>query len=148
VFATVAVALLYRLSMDLNGEIAKQTEIATNLKRTLQPIEAMQATAFVDVEPEVDGVREYVQHLRERILVSANGGNAARTDLPPGVYPSHTLDNGAVRAGSQLRPPVFIIVCKNTRIAKVVYGWLAEDKAPIGIPPANIAGFLLVSGTT
>jgi len=44
-------------------------------------------------------------------------------------------------SGSQLRPPVFIIVCKNTRIAKVVYEWLAEDKAPLGIPPANIAGF-------
>ncbi|MGB9920953.1 MAG: BPTD_3080 family restriction endonuclease [Moorellales bacterium] len=39
------------------------------------------------------------------------------------------------------RPPVFIIVCKNTKLAKVVYEWLAEDKAPAGIPPANIEGF-------
>ena len=39
------------------------------------------------------------------------------------------------------RPPVFIIVCKNTSIAKVVYEWLAENKPPIGIPPANIPGF-------
>lgn len=39
------------------------------------------------------------------------------------------------------RPPVFIIVCKNTRIAKLVYEWLAEGKAPPGIPPAGIAGF-------
>ena len=39
------------------------------------------------------------------------------------------------------RPPVFILVCKNTRIAKVVYEWLAEDQAPTGIPPINIAGF-------
>ena len=39
------------------------------------------------------------------------------------------------------RPPVFIIVCKNTAIAKVVYEWLAENKAPMGIPPSNIAGF-------
>jgi type III restriction enzyme len=49
-------------------------------------------------------------------------------------------------AGSQLRPPVFITVCKNTRIAKVVYEWLAEDKAPLGIPPANIAGFRNTNG--
>ena len=49
-------------------------------------------------------------------------------------------------SGSQLRPPVFIIVCKNTRIAKVVYEWLAEDKAPLGIPPANIAGFRNTNG--
>ena len=39
------------------------------------------------------------------------------------------------------RPPVFIIVCKNTRIAKVVYEWLALNERPAGIPPANIPGF-------
>ena len=39
------------------------------------------------------------------------------------------------------RPPVFILVCKNTRIAKVIYEWLAEGKGPLGIPPANIEGF-------
>jgi type III restriction enzyme len=43
--------------------------------------------------------------------------------------------------GDEPRPPVFIVVCKNTRIAKVMYEWLADDKAPLGIPPANIAGF-------
>ncbi len=32
------------------------------------------------------------------------------------------------------RPPVFIIVAKNTRIAKVIYEWLAEGNAPSGIP--------------
>ncbi|HEV3145926.1 MAG TPA: hypothetical protein VGZ47_18720 [Gemmataceae bacterium] len=40
-----------------------------------------------------------------------------------------------------LRAPVFILVCKNTQIARVVYDWLAEDKAPTGIPPAKIEGF-------
>lgn len=39
------------------------------------------------------------------------------------------------------RPPVFILVCKNTKIAKVVYEWLAEDRAPTGIPTINIPGF-------
>ena len=38
------------------------------------------------------------------------------------------------------RPPVFIIVCKNTALAKVLYQWLAEDNAPAGIPPARIDG--------
>ncbi|MCA1957277.1 MAG: hypothetical protein LDL14_01950 [Nitrospira sp.] len=38
------------------------------------------------------------------------------------------------------RPPVFILVCKNTQIAKVLYEWLAEDKAPTGIPPAKLEG--------
>ena len=44
------------------------------------------------------------------------------------------------------RPPVFIIVCKNTAIAKLVYEWLAEDQPPTGIPSANIGGFLNTEG--
>jgi type III restriction enzyme len=47
---------------------------------------------------------------------------------------------------AELRSPVFIIVCKNTTLAKVIFEWLAENKAPIGIPPANIAGFLNMNG--
>jgi len=39
------------------------------------------------------------------------------------------------------RPPVFIVVCKNTKIAKTVYEWLGENNPPAGIPPANIEGF-------
>ncbi len=38
------------------------------------------------------------------------------------------------------RPPVFILVVKNTKIAKVFYEWLAEGKGPTTIPPANIEG--------
>jgi len=44
------------------------------------------------------------------------------------------------------RPPVFILVCKNTKIAKVIYEWLAEDKPPMGVPSANIKGFLNKDG--
>ena len=39
------------------------------------------------------------------------------------------------------RPPVFILVCKNTQLAKVMYEWLGEDKTPTGIPSAKIDGF-------
>ena len=39
------------------------------------------------------------------------------------------------------RPPVFILVCKNTALANVVYDWLANGKCPTGIPPAKIEGF-------
>ncbi len=42
-------------------------------------------------------------------------------------------------ASEDPRPPVFILVCKNTKISKVVYEWLGEGKGPPGIPPANIA---------
>ena len=33
------------------------------------------------------------------------------------------------------RPPVFIIVCKTRKLAKVVYEWLAEDKPPSTVIP-------------
>jgi type III restriction enzyme len=39
------------------------------------------------------------------------------------------------------RPPVFILVCKNTKIARVLYEWLAENKPPAGIPPCGIPAF-------
>ena len=44
-------------------------------------------------------------------------------------------------ANKEGRVPVFILVCKNTAIAKVIYEWLANDVCPHGIPPANLAGF-------
>jgi type III restriction enzyme len=44
------------------------------------------------------------------------------------------------------RPPVFIIVCKNTQIAKVMYAWIAHDERPTGIPSAKIKSFLNKNG--
>ena len=39
------------------------------------------------------------------------------------------------------RPPVFIIVCKTRKLAKVVYEWLAEDRPPnSAIPRAQLPG--------
>ena len=39
------------------------------------------------------------------------------------------------------RPPVFILVCKNTALANVIYEWLANGVNPSGIPPSNLPGF-------
>jgi hypothetical protein len=39
------------------------------------------------------------------------------------------------------RPPVFILVCKNTALANVVFEWLANGNFPSGIPPAKLEGF-------
>lgn len=44
-------------------------------------------------------------------------------------------------SGKEPRPPVFILVCKNTAIAKVIFEWLAEGKDPTGIPPVKIDAF-------
>ncbi len=39
------------------------------------------------------------------------------------------------------RPPVFIFVCKNTAIAKVLFNWIADGTCPSGIPPLKVDGF-------
>jgi type III restriction enzyme len=39
------------------------------------------------------------------------------------------------------RPPVFIIVCKNTKIAKVIFDWLARNEPPPGIPSLGLDAF-------
>lgn len=43
--------------------------------------------------------------------------------------------------GDEPRPPVFIIVCKNTKIAKVIYEWIAEGEQPSNVAPARLEGF-------
>ena len=44
------------------------------------------------------------------------------------------------------RPPVLIVVCKNTKLASVVYGWLAEGQTPPGIPEADLASVRNIEG--
>ena len=39
------------------------------------------------------------------------------------------------------RPPVFIIVCKNTALANVIFDWLANGVCPAGIPPSKLDAF-------
>ncbi len=57
-----------------------------------------------------------------------------------GALWENTREEWAKR-GNDPRRPVFILVCKNTQLANVVYEWLANDKAPTGIPPVKIEDF-------
>ncbi len=43
--------------------------------------------------------------------------------------------------GDDPRPPVFIIVCKNTALARTLYEWIALDQPPTGIPSAAMPEF-------
>lgn len=51
-------------------------------------------------------------------------------------------------SGHELRPPVFILVCKNTALANVVYNWLANAQCPAGIPAPKMPGFRNGEGET
>ncbi len=44
------------------------------------------------------------------------------------------------------RPPVLILVCKNTKLASLIYGWLAEGETPPGIPEVDLASVRNVDG--
>lgn len=46
------------------------------------------------------------------------------------------------QSDGEQRPPVFILVCKNTKLAEVVYQWLAEDQPPPGVPSARVPALL------
>jgi len=52
----------------------------------------------------------------------------------------------AWEATDEERPPVLILVCKNTKLAAVLYDWLAEGVAPAGIPPADFEGLRNADG--
>ncbi|HEX9051191.1 MAG TPA: hypothetical protein VF841_11725 [Anaeromyxobacter sp.] len=44
----------------------------------------------------------------------------------------------AWKEAGQPRPPVFIVVCKNTKIAKVVFEWIGDGGTPGGVAPCAI----------
>ena len=46
-----------------------------------------------------------------------------------------------LQRGDDPRPPVFILVCKTTQLAKVVFDWLANDASPGNVSPAKVEGF-------
>ena len=77
----------------------------------------------------------------EAILKHANhpiamlGGDLGRV--------SHSVGGGA---SDDPRPPVFILVCKTTKIAKVIYEWIGENKPPVGIPSCNLTALRNTEG--
>ncbi|MEO7987718.1 MAG: type III restriction endonuclease subunit R, partial [Gemmatimonadales bacterium] len=52
------------------------------------------------------------------------------------------FERSRAEQGEDTRPPVFIIVCKNIAIAKVVFEWLATDQRPTGIPSSGMPEWL------
>jgi type III restriction enzyme len=107
---------------------------------------------------EIPGYLNIWQWILEKKLTAAERGGKKGSPKPEAIlkYAHHPIamlgglweeetTEWAKRDGDT-RPPVFILVCKNTRIAKAIYEWLAEDKAPTGIPPARIEGFRNAKG--
>ena len=101
---------------------------------------------------EIPGYLNIWRWLMEKLTPAEKGGTKASPKPEAVLKWAHTpiamlggewekLREDMAAQKNDPRPPVFIIVCKNTKIAKVVYDWLGEDKAPSGIPPAKLDGF-------
>jgi len=101
---------------------------------------------------EIPGYLNIWRWLMEKLTPAEKGGTKASPKPEAVLKWAHTpiamlggewekLREDMAAQRNDPRPPVFIIVCKNTKIAKVVYDWLGEDKAPSGIPPAKLDGF-------
>ncbi|MGD0155105.1 MAG: hypothetical protein ABSB50_03340 [Terracidiphilus sp.] len=102
---------------------------------------------------EIPGYSNIWKWMLETQMTPAERGGQRASPKPEAVlkYANHPIAMLAaeweqmrgewVTAGTDPRPPVFILVCKNTKIAKVLYEWIGEGKAPAGIPPANMPGF-------
>jgi len=101
---------------------------------------------------EIPGYLNIWRWLMEKLTPAEKGGTKASPKPEAVLKWAHTpiamlggewekLREDMAAQKNDPRPPVFIIVCKNTKIAKVVYAWLGEDKTPSGIPPAKLDGF-------
>jgi type III restriction enzyme len=95
--------------------------------------------------------------MEEKLTAAERGGRRANPK-PEAVlkWAHHPIallggDWNAVReawevAEDEERPPVFILVCKNTKIAKTVYEWLALGEAPTGVPPSDLSALRNADG--
>ena len=101
---------------------------------------------------EIPGYRNIWQWVMEpgRLTAAERGGTRANPKPDAVLKWAHTpismlaglwqtaLDDWA-KDGKE-RPPVFILVCKNTKLAQVIYAWLAKGEQSAEIPPARIVG--------
>jgi type III restriction enzyme len=51
-------------------------------------------------------------------------------------------------SGDETRPPVLIIVCKDTKLAKATYDWIAEGWSSVEVPPFAVASLENRDGIT
>ncbi len=98
VFAVAAVSLLIGLTIALSNQLKTQQQIASDVRRTLQPLDDMEVTAFILINPGTDGVADLVAELRRELGESRDGAFSFKRDLPLGVRPAITGQDGSVRA--------------------------------------------------
>jgi hypothetical protein len=66
--ATMAIALLFQQSLNVNRQLVKQEELAVQIERTLQPITGVRFQVDVAADPRLPGVQAYTQKLRAALI--------------------------------------------------------------------------------
>jgi type III restriction enzyme len=106
---------------------------------------------------EIPGYFNIWEWILKKLTASERGGG--RNPKPEAIlkYANHPIamlaslwqERLAEQAdGDDTRPPVFILVCKNTKLAKVLYEWIAENNPPLGIPKLRVPEFENREGET
>jgi hypothetical protein len=106
--AVAAIGMLLYLSFGLERQLAVQAAIAQSIQRTLHPLSNLQIDAFLELEPSVPGVQEYLNRLRSAVSFSPEGTLTPGVTLPADVYVSGRMDEKieeiSIPYGSQLWP--------------------------------------------
>ena len=140
-------------AISLTTQRLPQAHQAIDRARRLRPLENDYANTEALIQERSGDLDRAALSWRHLILTAAERGGKRASPKPEAIlkwahHPIALLGGlwqATARewrqAGEDDRPPVFIIVCKNTALADVVYGWLAEGRCPVGIPPSKLDGF-------
>ena len=98
IVVTAPIAMLVRLSLGLETQLAAQAAIAHSVQRTLDPLSDFEVTAYLTIDPNTPGVAEYLARLRNFFHLSG------ATTLPPGTEMPHGATVVRSRADGQSKP--------------------------------------------
>jgi hypothetical protein len=104
-----AIWLLVRQSEQMDQQLERQYQISQDIQRTLQPIEDLRVSAFVDFDSTIPGLSDYLKFLSDTLLISENGDLRPKLPLPRGVSisigsPEGIIEEITIRKDSGLWP--------------------------------------------
>lgn len=99
IIATVAaasIAMLVRLSLGLETQLAAQAAVAHSVQRTLDPLSDFEVTAYLNIDPSTPGVAEYLARLHDFFHVSGDGSLPKESKMPPGANVVRSRADGTI----------------------------------------------------
>lgn len=94
--AAAAIAMLVRLSLGLETQLAAQAAIAQSVQRTLDPLSDFEVTAYLAIDASIPGVADYLSRLHNLFHLSEDGTLPKGTTLPPGATVVRSRADGRI----------------------------------------------------